>query len=85
MAVKNQQQQLPANRQSNKHINKQIDSELSQQTEPLALYHTKTFETSKYSRVEVQFIRGESSVTRALQYFASNSKYMHYQIAELLF
>ena len=47
----------------NTFINK-LNSQLSQQTEPLALYHTKTFETSKYSRDEVQFIRGESSLTR---------------------
>ena len=46
---------------TNTFINK-FNPQLSQQTEPLALYHTKTFETSKYSRVEVQFIRGESSL-----------------------
>ena len=61
VVINQQQQQSQVNHKSNKHIH---NSQLSQQTEPLALYHLKTFETSKYSRVEVQIIRGESNLTR---------------------
>ena len=47
-----------------RYFSSSTDQTISQQAEPLPLYSTKTFETSKYSRVEVQFIRGESSLTR---------------------
>ena len=47
----------------NKFINK--NSQLSQQTKPLAMYHTKIFDACKYSRVEDPINReGESSLTQ---------------------
>ena len=47
----------------NKFINK--NSQLSQQTKPLAMYHAKIFEACKYSRVEGPVHReGESSLTQ---------------------